>query len=112
MDTVGIVDKIKVLLGIKDTLQDDVLTTIVDTTSSRLSLLIGEATVPASLGYIATEVSIVRFNRLGSEGYASDSLEGHSITFKDNDFSGYMIDLDKYSQDTKRSNAKGKVHLL
>lgn len=112
MDESVIVDKIKVLLGIEDFVQDEVIENIVDNTAERLKLLIGELEIPKALSYIVTEVSIVRFNRLGSEGYASDSLEGHSITFKDNDFSGYLMDLDKYCQDVKKSNAKGTVHLL
>ena len=112
MDTVGVVAKVKTLLGVYDTLQDIALTTIVDNTMARLKLLVGLPTVPAELGYIATEVSIIRFNRLGSEGYRSDSLDGHAITFNDNDFSGYLLDLDKYSQDNKAPFVKGRVVML
>lgn len=41
--------------------------------------------VPIELEYIVDEATIRRFNRIGSEGMKSESVEGHSVTFDDND---------------------------
>ena len=37
--------------------------------------------VPAQLEYIVDEATILRFNRVGSEGMKSESVEGHSVTY-------------------------------
>lgn len=79
--------EIKELLGIEDTLQDKALESIITITTQRLlNRLYGAPTeVPQELSYIVTEVSIARFNRLGSEHLKSDSDEGHTLTWYDND---------------------------
>ena len=80
-------DEVRMLLGLTDTLQDEALESIVTITTQRLlNRLYGAPTeVPAELSYIVTEVSIARFNRLGSEHLKSDSDEGHTLTWYDND---------------------------
>ena len=42
------------------------LQTIMDITSDRLKVKLGTDEVPSQLSYIVTEVSIIRFNRIGS----------------------------------------------
>ena len=45
-----------------------------------------EATeIPLQLEYIVNEATIRRFNRIGSEGMKSESVEGHSVTYIDGD---------------------------
>ena len=45
-----------------------------------------EATeIPLQLEYIVDEATIRRFNRIGSEGMKSESVEGHSVTYLDED---------------------------
>lgn len=39
--------------------------------------------VPIELEWIVDEATIRRFNRIGSEGMKSESVEGHSVTFDD-----------------------------
>jgi hypothetical protein len=73
---------IKVLLGIKDSEQDEVLTIIIENVQNHLKALLGKE-VPTNLNFIVTEVTAKRYNRLGSEGMQSESVEGHSVTFQD-----------------------------
>lgn len=75
-------ERIKTLLGIKDTLQDDVLDIIIENVSKHLKAMIGKE-IPEDLNFIVEEITIRRFNRLGTEGMKSESVEGHSITFYD-----------------------------
>lgn len=37
--------------------------------------------LPIDLEWIADELTVRRYNRLGSEGYSSQSVEGHSVSF-------------------------------
>ena len=81
------ISTVRTMLGIEDELQDQILYNIVEMTAQRLtSRLHGRpAAVPDSLLYIVNEVAIARFNRLGSEHLKSDSDEGHTMTWYDND---------------------------
>lgn len=91
-------ETIKKLLGIDNTDLDEKLNAIISLTESRLKVLLGGAdTVPDSLKYIITEVSIVRFNRIGSEGVSSHSVEGESMNWnQDDDFKAYQTDIEAY----------------
>lgn len=107
-------DKIKVLLGIKDDLQDDVLTIIIDDVRSHMLLLLKANAIPQPLEYIIREISVRRFNRLGSEGYKSESTDGHSINFYDLDkeFDPYLSIIDDFLDDSNKSLRKGSVLFL
>lgn len=97
-------EQIKKLLGIElsDRSQDDLLKTIIELTSNRLCVFCGEEEVPKVLRYIVTEVSIVRFNRIGSEGFSSHGVEGESISWNDDsDFASFMDDITAWKQNNR-----------
>ncbi len=66
--------------------------------------------VPTELEYIVTEVSIVRYNKIGSEGVTSHSVEGETMSFSDNDFKGYLDDIEAWKN--KKNEVKGVVKFL
>lgn len=104
---------LKVLLGITedDTSQDPKLNLILSGTRSRLKALLGGQEPPEELEYIITDVAIIRFNKIGSEGMTSHSVEGESLSFADNDFAGYMDDIQAYI-DSQEEARKGRVRFL
>lgn len=107
-------EQIKKLLGFSDNSQDELLQTIISLTESRLkNLLGGTDAVPTSLSYIVTEVAIRRFNRVGSEGFASHTVEGETMAWPDDDFAPYNDDIQAYldTQDDP-STHKGRVRFL
>lgn len=104
-------DKLKLMLGLSDDDLDNKLTYILDTTASRLKVLLGGIEPPEELEYIIIEVSIIRFNKIGSEGISSQSVEGESLQFSDNDFAGFLDDIQSFL-DNKKEIGKGKVKFL
>jgi len=104
---------LKLMLGIDsiDTSQDDKVKLIISATTARLRMLLGGIEPPESLDYIIREVSIRRFNRIGSEGMASHTVEGESISFSDSDFGGFEDDIQAYL-DTQKESTKGRVRFL
>ena len=104
---------LKLMLGIdlSDTSLDDKLKLIISAVTARLTVLLGGVEPPESLDYIIREVSIIRFNKIGSEGMTSHSVEGESLTFTDSDFAGYMDDIASYLE-TQKEIAKGRVRFL
>lgn len=108
---------IKIVLDIQDDLQDPVLDVLIKNVSS---LLLGKLrkvnksikAVPEELEYIIEDITVRRFNRLGSEGYKSDDVEGHKVTFYDLDkeLDPYMDIIEDYADDEDDTGTKrGRV---
>lgn len=104
-------NELKLLLGIEGESLDEKLKLIIATATARLKVLLGGIEPPDSLEYIIREVSIIRFNKIGSEGMKSQTVEGESMTFDDNDFSGFMDEIQAYLESQKES-ARGRVRFL
>ena len=105
-------EQIKSLLGLADdSSRDDLLNTIINLTTARLSLLLGGIEPPDTLDHIVIEVSVARFNRIGSEGLSSHSVEGESLSFTENDFAPFMDEIQAFL-DTQKENTRGKVRFI
>ena len=104
---------LKLMLGIApdDVERDSLLKLIIDAATARLQMLLGGVEPPESLEYIICEVSIRRFNRIGSEGMASHTVEGESISFSANDFDGFEDDIQAFL-DTQKDSTRGRVRFL
>nr|DAI09751.1 MAG TPA: tail connector protein [Caudoviricetes sp.] len=105
----AVIDDVKALLGIED--EDNKLKVIITLTENRLKTLIGQTEVPSELEYIVTEVSIARFNRIGSEGLSGHTVEGEALTFKDNDFDQYADDIQTW-RDAQSNQDIGRIRFL
>lgn len=106
-------NNIKMMLGIAsdDTDRDDLLKLIISSAIARLKMLLGGVEPPESLDYIIVDVAIRRFNRIGSEGMSSHTVEGESITFSDSDFAGFEDDIQAFLE-TQNESKKGRVRFL
>lgn len=106
-------DKLKLMLGIAsdDSERDALLELLMDSSKARLKTLLGGIEPPASLDYIVLDVAIIRFNRIGSEGMASHSVEGESQQFVDSDFDGFADDIQAFL-DSQKDSVRGKVRFL
>lgn len=106
-------ENLKSLLGfdLADTENDAKLSLIIEITTQRLKTLLGGIEPPEDLEYIIVEVSIIRFNRIGSEGLASHTVEGESLSFVDSDFDGYAAEIQAFL-DSQKSSTRGKVRFL
>ena len=105
-------ETLKLLLGLEnDDSRDDLLTKIKDLVTARLKLLLGGIEPPEEMEHIIIEVSIARFNKIGSEGLSSHSVEGESLSFAENDFAPFMSEIQAYL-DGQKENTRGKVRFL
>lgn len=106
-------DKLKLLLGIQaeDESLDEKLTLIISLVTSRLTLLLGGAEPPEEMDHIIIEVAAVRFNRIGSEGMTSHTVEGESLTFTDDDFSQFNDEIE-FWLDEQKEIKKGRVRFI
>lgn len=104
-------EKLKLLLGISDASQDSLLGLILDNTSSRLKLLLGGIEAPEEMAHIILEVAVIRFNRIGSEGMASHTVEGESLSFSSDDFAAYADEIQAFLN-AQESAKRGRVRFL
>ena len=104
-------EKLKKLLSIEDDKQDDVLEIIIDGTQRRLKSLLGGVEPPEELDYIVLDVSLIRFNRIGSEGLTSHSVDGERQSWSTDDFAGYREDIQNWL-DNQKEAVKGRVKFL
>lgn len=75
--------QIMVLLGDVDEVQVEMIIAIVGKQLyGRIVQLVPETIgIPEELEYIVVELAIARFNRIGSEGMRTETVEGHSATY-------------------------------
>ena len=105
-----ILENVKELLGNPNNI-DDKLNVIIELNQKRLGNLLSVKEVPEELEYIVIEVSVIRFNRIGSEGVSSHSVEGESMSFNDDDFDSYDKDIRSWLNN-QSDLKKGRVHFL
>lgn len=96
---------------IEDAEKDALLELIISGATSRLKRLLGGIEPPKEMNDIILEVAVARYNRIGSEGYASHTVEGESISFADDEFEPYMQEIQDYL-DKQQSVKKGKVRFI
>ena len=106
-------DNLKIMLGIsaEDKDADDRLKLILSNTTARLKLLLGGIDPPDEMNHIILDVAIMRFNRIGSEGLSSHSVEGESLSFKESDFDGFAGEIQAWL-DLQKESTRGKVRFL
>lgn len=69
-------------------------------------------TIPEELDYIVTECTIARYNRIGSEGMESESMDGHSAKYVDKDLSDYDAEIRIYIEGLVETPKTGVVRFL
>lgn len=104
-------ENLKIMLGIDGAENDPKLNLIISNVTARLKRLLGGIEPPAEMDDIILEVCITRFNRIGSEGLTSHSVEGESLSFTDDDFSAYTEDIQAFL-DRQKDNTRGKVRFI
>ena len=100
-----LLNRIKTLLGVTD--NDELIYEITELTKSKILNYINEVELPLELEFVLVELTIQRYNRIGSEGIASESVDGKSVSYEDI-FENYKPDLDDYIS----RNGKSKGYKL
>lgn len=105
-------ENLKMLLGLEnDDSRDDLLNLLIKLVTARLKLLLGGIEPPEEMEHIIVDVAIARFNKIGSEGLSSHSVEGESLSFAENDFDPFMSEIQAFL-DGQKDNSRGKVRFL
>ena len=79
-----LLNRIKTFLGIIDGYNDELIEEIIEITKEKILNYINGKELPKELEFILIELSIERYNRIGSEGIASESVDGKNVSYEDN----------------------------
>ena len=105
-------ETLKMLLGLEnDESRDELLNKLIDLATARLKLLIGGIEPPEELEHIIIELAVARFNKIGSEGLSSHSVEGESLSYTENEFAPFMSEIQAFL-DGLKENTRGKVRFI
>ncbi|WP_071025992.1 phage head-tail connector protein [Peptoniphilus raoultii] len=97
--------------GIVDEKQKKLIDLIVNLTQEKLMALLPKEIkeIPKELEFIVVEIAVKRYNRIGSEGMTSETVEGHSINFSTSDFDEYADFIDKFIEELDEDFKNKKV---
>lgn len=107
-----VINDVKSLLGLTGSTADNQLNTIINIVEARIrNRLEGIEEIPEELEYIITEVTVARYNQIGSEGTSSHTVAQESMSWADDLLAPYMDDLQDYltRQETAR---RGRLRFL
>ncbi len=106
-------ENLKLLLGVdaSDTSLDGKLSLLLSTATARLKILLGGIDPPESMEHIIVEAAVIRYNRIGSEGLSSHTVEGESLSFSSGDFDGFADEIQAFL-DTQKDSARGRLRFL
>lgn len=91
-----LLNRVKVLLGITNNDNEELLREIIEITKSKILNYVNESELPNELEFVLVELAIKRFNRIGSEGFTSETVDGKTMSYEDSEFEGYKKYLDDY----------------
>lgn len=84
LDEVKIIQNIKLDLEITDNLQDELINMLLRRVIKHFKAEYGVSEIDDAYSFIFEDCVIKRFNRRGSEGAQSESVEGHSVSYYEN----------------------------
>ena len=106
------IQRLKLKLGLtEDSSEDMLLTVLFSDAASYISIYLEGNEIPANLEYIAEEVAIKRYRRIGAEGITIEKIDVLSTTYSTDDFKEYLSILDLYKKNNIHSKSR-KLRML
>ena len=88
-------DNIKILLGLEeDDSQDEILTILLSNAVSTINVYLGVTELPQELNFVAEQLAIIKFNKLGSEGIQTEKIDVLSTTYQSDELASFKAVLD------------------
>lgn len=97
---------IKILLNLQDDdSKDNILTILCTNAMQTLCVYLGITSLPRELNFVAEQLVIIRYNRLGSEGIQTEKIDVLSTTYVYNhdELAPFITILEKYKENNQKS---------
>lgn len=90
-------DNIKILLSLtEDDSQDEILTVLLNNAAYTIMLYLGVNEMPQELNFIAEQMTVVKFRRIGAEGIDTEKIDVLSTKYIADDLKPFISMLDRY----------------
>ena len=92
-------DNIKVLLSLTDdSSQDELLTVLLNNAVSTIILYLGVEDIPDELTFIAEQMAVIKYRRIGAEGIDTEKIDVLSTKYIADDLKPFISMLDRYKE--------------
>ena len=99
-------DNIKILLGLENDEKDEVLTVLLTNAVSTINVYLGVTELPQELNFVAEQLAIIKFNKLGSEGIQTEKIDVLSTTYQADELASFKAVLDIYKANNNLATTK------
>ena len=99
-------DNIKILLGLENDEKDEVLTILLTNAISTLCVYLGVQQLPQELNFVAEQLAVIKFNKLGSEGISTEKIDVLSTTYQQDELASFKAILDNYKANNNLATTK------
>ena len=90
-------DNVKVLLSLTDdSSQDELLTVLLNNAVSTIILYLGVEDIPDELTFIAEQMTVIKYRRIGAEGIDTEKIDVLSTKYIADDLKPFISMLDRY----------------
>ena len=90
-------NNIKVLLSLSDDdSQDELLAILLDNACSTICLYLDVPTIPNELVFIAEQMAVIKYRRIGAEGIDTEKIDVLSTKYIADDLKPFISMLDRY----------------
>ena len=90
-------DNVKVLLSLTDdSSQDGLLTVLLNNAVSTIILYLGVEDIPDELTFIAEQMAVIKYRRIGAEGIDTEKIDVLSTKYIADDLKPFISMLDRY----------------
>ena len=92
-------DNVKVLLSLTDdSSQDELLTVLLNNAVSTIILYLGVEDIPDELTFIAEQMTVIKYRRIGAEGIDTEKIDVLSTKYIADDLKPFISMLDRYKE--------------
>lgn len=89
------INNVKKILGLNDEKEDELLTILINNAVSYIEVYLNTE-LPQKLYFVAEELAVAKYRKLGSEGISTEKIDVLSTTYTSSDFNQYKKLLDEY----------------
>ena len=94
-------DNVKVLLSLTDdSSQDELLTVLLNNAVSTIILYLGVEDIPDELTFIAEQMTVIKYRRIGAEGIDTEKIDVLSTKYVADDLNPFKDLLNQYKSNT------------
>lgn len=99
-------DNIKILLGLENDEKDEILTVLLTNAVSTINVYLGVTELPQELNFVAEQLAVIKFNKLGSEGIQTEKIDVLSTTYQADELASFKAILDTYKANNNLATTK------